>query len=41
VFLEHVDEQPPDGLALDLGVGDAVQRAQEQVPLIGMDQGRL
>ena len=31
VFLEHVDEQLADGLALDLGVGDAFQRGQEQL----------
>ena len=27
--LERLDEQPPDGLALGLGIADAMQRAQE------------
>ena len=38
MFLEDFDEQSPDGLALDLGVADPFQRAQEQVGFIGMDQ---
>ena len=38
VFLEHLDEQPPDGLALDLGVADAIERAKEQFGFVGMDQ---
>ena len=38
VFLEDVDEQPPDRLALDLGVGHAGQRAQKKRAFIGMDQ---
>ena len=38
VLLEHVDEQPADGLALDLGIGDAGQRVEEQVGFVGMDQ---
>ena len=36
--LEHVDEQPADGLALGLGVGDAGERLEEQVRGVGMDQ---
>jgi hypothetical protein len=28
--LEHVDEQPADRLALDLGVGDTGERRKEQ-----------
>ena len=28
--LEHVDEQPADGLALDLGIADAGERVEEQ-----------
>src|ERR1700743_2156835 len=27
--VEHVDEQPPDGLALDFGIGDACEFAEE------------
>ena len=38
VFLEHIDEQPPNGLALDLGVRNPFQRAKEQVFFVGMDQ---
>ena len=38
VFLEDVDKEPPDGLSLDLGVRDALERAKEEVFFIGMDE---
>ncbi|ETW14695.1 cytosine deaminase [Roseivivax marinus] len=38
VLLEHVDEEPADGLALDLGVRHSGQLAEEQVALVGVDQ---
>ena len=38
VFLEHVDEQPADDLALGFGVADAVELAQEQLRFVGVDQ---
>ena len=38
VFLEHVDEQPPDGLALDLRVAHPFERAKKQRALVGVDQ---
>ena len=37
--LEDIDEEPSDGLALFLRVGDACELAQEQLAFIGMDQG--
>ena len=36
--IEHVDEQPPDGLALDFGVGDAFELAEELLRGINMHQ---
>jgi len=36
--LEHVDEQPADRLALELGVGNAVERVKERVRRVGMDE---
>ena len=38
VFLEHVDEKLADGLALLLGVRDALELAKEQIAFIRMDQ---
>ena len=38
VFLEHVNEQPPDGFAFDLGVAHAFQLTKKQVGFVGMDQ---
>ena len=38
VFLEHVDEQAADGLALGLGVGNPLKRAKEQSTFVGVDQ---
>ena len=38
LFLEHVDEQRADGLALRLGIADAVERAEEQLGGVDMDQ---
>ena len=38
VFLEHINKEPPNGLALDLGVRDAFQRAEEQVFFIGVNE---
>ncbi len=39
VFLEHVDEEPANDLALGLGVGLAVEFPQEQLGFVGVDQG--
>ena len=36
--LEHLDEQPADGLALRLRVGHAVERGEERLGRIHMDQ---
>ena len=36
--LEDVDEQPADDLALLLGVGDAGERAEEEVARVDMDE---
>ena len=38
VLLEDVDEEATDGLALFLGVGDAVELAQKELALVGVDQ---
>ena len=38
--LEHVDEQRADRLALGLRIGDAVERLQELLAGVGMDQRR-
>jgi hypothetical protein len=38
VLLEDVDEKPTDGLALDLGVADPLQRAEEKLAFIRVDQ---
>jgi hypothetical protein len=38
VFLEHVDEQFADDLALCLGVADAFQFTEEKLAFIGVDQ---
>ncbi len=38
LLLEHVDEEPADGLALDLGVGHALERAEEQVLRLHVDE---
>ncbi len=37
VFLEHVDEQTANDLALGFGVADAVKFAQKQLGFVGMD----
>jgi hypothetical protein len=39
LLFEHVDEEPPDGLALHLGVGDALQLADEQVLGLHVNEG--
>ena len=38
LLLEDLDEEPPDGLALRLGVGDAGQRVEEQRLGLDVDQ---
>jgi hypothetical protein len=38
VGVEDVDEEPADGLALGLGVGDALERGEEALGLVGVDQ---
>ena len=38
LLVEHVDEELADGLALDLRVGDALQRAEEQVLRLHVDE---
>mgnify|MGYP000520507625 CR=1 FL=1 len=38
MFLEHVDEEPADGLALHFRVRDTLERAEEEIGLVGMDQ---
>ncbi len=39
VFLKHVNEQSADDLALGFRVGLAVKLTQEQLALVGVDQG--
>ena len=41
LLLEHLDEQPPDRLALGLRVGHAGQRAHEQISRIAMHQSNI
>src|SRR5262249_18744655 len=38
LLLEHVDEQPPDCLALGLRIGDALQRAEEQLGRVAVHE---
>ena len=38
LLLEHLDEEAADGLALPLRVGDAGERAEEQVARVAVDQ---
>lgn len=38
VFLEHIDKELADDLALGLGVRDTVELAQEQLLLVSVDQ---
>ena len=37
LFLENLDEQPPDDLALVLGIGDATQGVQEALARVDLD----
>ena len=39
--IEHVDEQAPDGLALDFGVGNASEFAEELRRGINVHQGNV
>jgi hypothetical protein len=39
LFVEHLDEQAPDGLALHFGVGDAFEFAQKLLRGINVNQG--
>ena len=41
MFLEHVDEQPANDLALGFGVRNAAQFAQEQIRLVRVDQRHI
>ncbi len=41
VFFEHLDEQTADDLAFGFGIGHAVEFAEEQFGLVGMDQRQI
>jgi hypothetical protein len=41
VLLEHVDEEPPDGLALRLRIFEPLQLRQEPPGFVRMDSGML